>query len=184
MSCGRRQLSVRTEVSSAVTAAPGKMSGAPEEANPLQRVPSTPTSASRWLNPLLSPTRSISLSPSRMRKPPLSDGMGRHASVSPRRFKRDPSSSPAPRDRADRRQKLEEYNSLDDAVRLLKESIEIVVLSGAGISTSIGIPDFRSKQGMFLSLRDHAVIDMNRVVQSCPGQALQRPSAIVLSGHV
>ena len=99
----------------------------------------------------------------------MSDSIGRHASVSPRRFKRDLSASPAPRDRADRRQKLDEFNSLDDAVTLLKESMDIVVLSGAGISTSIGIPDFRSKQGMLALLRSCGVTNEHRFVQSCPG---------------
>ena len=44
-----------------------------------------------------------------------------------------------------RREKLPQYNSVDDAVALLRRSRRIVVLSGAGISVSCGIPDFRSK---------------------------------------
>jgi hypothetical protein len=120
---------------------------AEEAANILHKVPSTPTSSAKWLFPPLSPGRSISLSPSRMRKTPLLGSMGRHSSVSPRRGRRDSSASPAPRHLGDRRQKLKEFSTLDDAVDLLKESRSIVVLSGAGISTSVGIPDFRSKQG-------------------------------------
>ncbi len=44
-----------------------------------------------------------------------------------------------------KRAKLDTYNSVDDAVHLIQKSRNIVVLTGAGISTSLGIPDFRSK---------------------------------------
>ncbi|KAK0742474.1 DHS-like NAD/FAD-binding domain-containing protein [Apiosordaria backusii] len=43
-----------------------------------------------------------------------------------------------------KRGKLMKYNTVDDAVALLKEKQNIIVLTGAGISTSLGIPDFRS----------------------------------------
>ncbi|KAK4176433.1 DHS-like NAD/FAD-binding domain-containing protein [Triangularia setosa] len=43
-----------------------------------------------------------------------------------------------------KRAKLTRYNTVDDAVALLKEKQNIIVLTGAGISTSLGIPDFRS----------------------------------------
>lgn len=36
-----------------------------------------------------------------------------------------------------RRQKLPQYNSIDDAVKLLQESKNIIVLTGAGVSTAL-----------------------------------------------
>ncbi|KAJ8119405.1 hypothetical protein ONZ43_g3635 [Nemania bipapillata] len=52
-----------------------------------------------------------------------------------------------------KRAKIMTYNSVDDAVHLLKRSRNIVVLTGAGISTSLGIPDFRSKEtGLYSQL--------------------------------
>jgi len=54
-----------------------------------------------------------------------------------------------------KRAKLLKYNSIDDAVHLLKTSKNIVVLTGAGISTSLGIPDFRSKGTGLYSMIEH-----------------------------
>lgn len=51
----------------------------------------------------------------------------------------------------DRRQKLEAYNTIEDVVKLLKKCQKIMVITGAGISTSLGIPDFRSKNTGFYS---------------------------------
>lgn len=54
-----------------------------------------------------------------------------------------------------KRAKLERYNTVDDAVSLIQKSKNIMVLTGAGISTSLGIPDFRSAQtGLYTKLAD------------------------------
>jgi len=50
-----------------------------------------------------------------------------------------------------KRRRLEQYNTIDDAVKLLLERKNIIVITGAGISTSLGIPDFRSKNTGFYS---------------------------------
>lgn len=44
---------------------------------------------------------------------------------------------------------IADYNTIDDAVKLLTSCKNILVITGAGISTSLGIPDFRSKESGF-----------------------------------
>lgn len=51
-----------------------------------------------------------------------------------------------------KRKKLDNVNSLDDVVNLIRTSKKIIVLSGAGISVSSGIPDFRSRDGIYARL--------------------------------
>jgi NAD-dependent histone deacetylase SIR2 len=50
-----------------------------------------------------------------------------------------------------KRPRLAQYKTIDDAARLLRERRNIMVITGAGISTSLGIPDFRSKNTGFYS---------------------------------
>ena len=57
------------------------------------------------------------------------------------------------------RQKLKDYNTIDDAVSLLKSSKNVMVVTGAGISTSLGIPDFRSKDTGLYSQLEHLGLD-------------------------
>ncbi|CDW54928.1 NAD dependent deacetylase sirtuin 1 [Trichuris trichiura] len=48
-----------------------------------------------------------------------------------------------------RRRRLEQYNTINDVVNLIKQSKRVIVLTGAGVSVSCGIPDFRSKGGLY-----------------------------------
>ncbi|MCJ1308123.1 NAD-dependent histone deacetylase sir2 [Agyrium rufum] len=63
-----------------------------------------------------------------------------------------------------KRAKLPQFNTIDDAVRLLQTSRNIIVLTGAGISTSLGIPDFRSKgTGLYSKLKHLGLSDPQEV---------------------
>lgn len=50
--------------------------------------------------------------------------------------------------------KIPHINTIDDAVDLIKKSKNILVLTGAGISVSCGIPDFRSENGLYSQIAD------------------------------
>lgn len=53
------------------------------------------------------------------------------------------------------REKLDSVNTLQDVASLLRASKHIVVLAGAGISVSCGIPDFRSENGIYNRLGEY-----------------------------
>ncbi|KAH8276441.1 hypothetical protein KR018_012259 [Drosophila ironensis] len=51
-----------------------------------------------------------------------------------------------------RRNKLANVNTFDDVISLVQKSEKIIVLTGAGVSVSCGIPDFRSTNGIYARL--------------------------------
>lgn len=50
-----------------------------------------------------------------------------------------------------KRKRTRKYN-LNETVELIRNSKKILVLTGAGISVSCGIPDFRSRNGLYAKL--------------------------------
>ncbi|KAG5641798.1 hypothetical protein DXG03_004184 [Asterophora parasitica] len=59
------------------------------------------------------------------------------------------------------RDRLTQYNTISDAVNLIRTSRRIIILTGAGISVSCGIPDFRSRDGLYASLKDRGQYDLD-----------------------
>ncbi|KIK93698.1 hypothetical protein PAXRUDRAFT_499911 [Paxillus rubicundulus Ve08.2h10] len=59
------------------------------------------------------------------------------------------------------REKLFQYNTISDAVSLIVNSKRIVILTGAGISVSCGIPDFRSRNGLYATLKERGEYDLD-----------------------
>ncbi|KAG0273747.1 NAD-dependent histone deacetylase sir2 [Linnemannia exigua] len=58
-----------------------------------------------------------------------------------------------------KRKRLQHIHSLEHVVNLLKTSKRIMVLTGAGVSVSCGIPDFRSKDGIYSRLSEFELDD-------------------------
>lgn len=52
-----------------------------------------------------------------------------------------------------RRQRLQHIQSIEQVCDTIKQSKNIIVLTGAGVSVSCGIPDFRSRDGIYERLR-------------------------------
>jgi NAD+-dependent protein deacetylase SIR2 len=59
--------------------------------------------------------------------------------------------------------KLQKYNSVDDAISLVHKAKNIMLITGAGISTSLSIPDFRSRGGLYSKLREMGFEDPESV---------------------
>ena len=59
------------------------------------------------------------------------------------------------------RERLWQYNTVDDAIELFRKAKNIIVVSGAGISTSCGIPDFRSKNGLYSILSEQCKLELD-----------------------
>jgi NAD+-dependent protein deacetylase sirtuin 1 len=51
------------------------------------------------------------------------------------------------------RKKIKDINTLEQCINLISQSRNIIVLTGAGCSVSSGIPDFRSRDGVYARLR-------------------------------
>ncbi|KAF9318705.1 NAD-dependent histone deacetylase sir2 [Podila horticola] len=58
-----------------------------------------------------------------------------------------------------RRERQPHIHTLEQVVELLKTSKRIMVLTGAGVSVSCGIPDFRSPDGIYARLSEFALDD-------------------------
>jgi hypothetical protein len=52
------------------------------------------------------------------------------------------------------RRRLPEFSTLDDVLALFRARSKTLVLTGAGVSVSVGIPDFRSENGLYARLRE------------------------------
>ncbi|KAJ1499195.1 NAD-dependent histone deacetylase sir2 [Coelomomyces lativittatus] len=57
------------------------------------------------------------------------------------------------------RKRLPHVSTFEDVVDLFTKCHRILVITGAGISVSCGIPDFRSKNGIYARLTDYELED-------------------------
>ncbi|KAI9145827.1 DHS-like NAD/FAD-binding domain-containing protein [Paraphysoderma sedebokerense] len=57
------------------------------------------------------------------------------------------------------RERLSHINNFDHVIDLIQKSNRIMVITGAGISVSCGIPDFRSKNGIYARLDEYNLDD-------------------------
>ncbi|KAG8881558.1 NAD-dependent histone deacetylase sir2 [Tulasnella sp. 331] len=60
-----------------------------------------------------------------------------------------------------KRDRLVQYSTVEDVVTLLRHSKRILVLTGAGISVSCGIPDFRSSSGLYALLNKEKGLELD-----------------------
>jgi len=82
------------------------------------------------------------------------------------------------------RDKLQQYNTITDALKLIQKSKRVMILTGAGISqltslpshchcltiilgVSCGIPDFRSREGLYASIKACGDFDLDDPQQMC-----------------
>ncbi|ORZ11977.1 DHS-like NAD/FAD-binding domain-containing protein [Absidia repens] len=58
-----------------------------------------------------------------------------------------------------KRRRLDHVNTLEDVVALMAKAQNIMIVTGAGVSVSCGIPDFRSETGIYSRLQEYQLDD-------------------------
>lgn len=58
-----------------------------------------------------------------------------------------------------RRKRLDTVKTLEDVVELLRKANNVMIVTGAGVSVSCGIPDFRSETGIYSRLQEFELDD-------------------------
>lgn len=58
-----------------------------------------------------------------------------------------------------RKRRRLEVNTLEDVVGLLSKAKKVLIVTGAGVSVSCGIPDFRSETGIYSRLQEYQLDD-------------------------
>ena len=61
------------------------------------------------------------------------------------------------------RMRMFTFSTIDDFVARLKQAKNIILLTGAGVSTSLGIPDFRSSEGFYSRIKNLGLSDPQEV---------------------